>query len=179
MCASPRGAQPSVEAFNEGVLCRLTRRDIVPIDFAFVGEGQDRIRGELGAVIADDHHGFSALFDDRRQFPRHPGTGQQCVGNERQAFAGAVVDHDQRPEPPPIRCPAVDCKQSTRGGQLIRHKIQRPLLIWRHCHQHWRPCPDGPFRGTPAADMQLLLAIHPEHALVPSRACKHALPGNN
>ena len=43
-------AQPSVEAFDEGVLRRLAGRDVVPVEFAFLGEGQDRVRGELGAV---------------------------------------------------------------------------------------------------------------------------------
>ena len=72
---------------------------------------------------------------------------------ERQAFARAVVDHGQRAEPPPIR-------------QLIRHKIQGPLLIWGHWHQHRRPRAvaivartngatlAAPFPATPAPDMQ-------------------------
>ena len=72
---------------------------------------------------------------------------------ERQAFARAIVDHGQRPEPPPV------C-------QLIRHKIQRPLLIGGHRHQHRRPRAvaivartnratlAAPFPGTPAPDMQ-------------------------
>ena len=47
-------AQPPVEAFDEGVLRRLARRDVVPVDLAFVGEGESRVRGELGAVIRDD-----------------------------------------------------------------------------------------------------------------------------
>lgn len=32
-------AQPSVGAFDEGVLGQLARRDIVPVDCAVVGEG--------------------------------------------------------------------------------------------------------------------------------------------
>ena len=87
----------------------------MPVDFAFVGEGEDGVRSELGAVIGDGHHGFCPEFDDRRQFPRHSDAGQGCVGDECEAFAGAVVDHGQ----------------------------------------------------------------HAEQALVPSRACQHALPGNN
>ena len=49
MHASPTGAQPPVDAFDKGVLRRLAQCDVVPVDFAFVGEGEDRVRGELGA----------------------------------------------------------------------------------------------------------------------------------
>ena len=42
-------AQPPVEAFDEGILGGLARRDIVPVDLAFVGKGEDGVRGELGA----------------------------------------------------------------------------------------------------------------------------------
>ena len=46
-------------------------------------------------------------------------------------------------------------------------------MIGGRWHQHWRPCPDGPFPATPAPDMQLFLAIHAEQALVIDRV---ALP---
>ena len=47
-------AQPPIEAFDKGVLRGLARCDAVPVDLAFVGEGESRVRGELGAVIRDD-----------------------------------------------------------------------------------------------------------------------------
>lgn len=40
-------AQPTIEALDEGVLGRLARRDVVPVDLAVIREGQDRVRGEL------------------------------------------------------------------------------------------------------------------------------------
>lgn len=43
-------AQSTVEALDEGVLGRLARRDVVPVDLAVVCEGQDGVRGELGSV---------------------------------------------------------------------------------------------------------------------------------
>ena len=66
-------AQPRDEAFDEGGLRRLARRDVMPVDLAFVGEGEDGGGDELRAVIKADHHGFSPTLDDRSQFPRHPG----------------------------------------------------------------------------------------------------------
>ena len=59
--------QPSVEAFDEGVLRRLSRRDVVPVDLAFIGEGQDRVRGELGAPPQEnDPPDHFLIFVDRR-----------------------------------------------------------------------------------------------------------------
>lgn len=46
-------AQPTIEAPDEGVLGRLARRDVMPVDLAFICEGQDRVRVELGPVVAD------------------------------------------------------------------------------------------------------------------------------
>ena len=74
-------AQPSFETFDKGVLRLFSWRDLASVDLAFVGEGQDCVRGELGAVIGDDHHGFSTLFEERRQFPRHQHAGHGCVGD--------------------------------------------------------------------------------------------------
>lgn len=65
---------PSVEAFDIGILRRLSPAIQCLVDFEFLFEGRDRARGELGPVIGDDDHRLAAPFDDRRQFPRHLGT---------------------------------------------------------------------------------------------------------
>lgn len=46
---------PAVEAFDKPILHRLTRRDIVPFDLVLDAPLQDRVRGQLRPVIADDH----------------------------------------------------------------------------------------------------------------------------
>jgi hypothetical protein len=43
-------AQPPVEALDEGVLDRLAGGNVVPGDLLPVRPGQDRVRGQLGAV---------------------------------------------------------------------------------------------------------------------------------
>jgi hypothetical protein len=48
-------AEPAVEALDEPVLLRLARRDVVPGDATFLMPAQHRVRGQLGAVVADDH----------------------------------------------------------------------------------------------------------------------------
>ena len=47
-------AQAADEALDEGVLLGLAGRDVVPVETGAVGPRQDRARGELGAVVADD-----------------------------------------------------------------------------------------------------------------------------
>lgn len=47
-------AQWSIEALDKGVLGRLARRDVVPVDLAIIGEGQDRVRYELGAIARSE-----------------------------------------------------------------------------------------------------------------------------
>lgn len=43
--------QAAIEAFHEAVLHRLSRRDVVPLDVALLLPLQDRVRGELGAIV--------------------------------------------------------------------------------------------------------------------------------
>ena len=43
-------AQATVEAFDEGILGRLSGCDVVPVKLAIIHELQDRIRGELGPI---------------------------------------------------------------------------------------------------------------------------------
>ena len=60
-------AQPPVEAFDEGVLGRFSRRDIVSVELAFVGESKDRVRGELGAPPQEnDPPDHFLIFVDQR-----------------------------------------------------------------------------------------------------------------
>jgi hypothetical protein len=46
-------AQATVEAFDEGILGRLSGRDVTPAKLAIIHELQDRIRIKLGPVTVD------------------------------------------------------------------------------------------------------------------------------
>ena len=59
---------PAVEALNEAVLHRLSRRDEVPVDDRVLAPGQHGVAGELGAMVGHDHSWLPTSFDDRRQF---------------------------------------------------------------------------------------------------------------
>ena len=49
--------ESTVQALDEAVLHRLARRDVVPLDPAIFLPLQDRMRGQLRAVVADDDVG--------------------------------------------------------------------------------------------------------------------------
>ncbi len=49
-------SQFAVEAFNEAVLLRLSRRDVMPIDAGFLNPFEDRRAGELSAVTPSECH---------------------------------------------------------------------------------------------------------------------------
>ena len=52
--AKPGAVHLRIECFTDPVLHRLARRDEVPVDARLLAPGQHRVRGELGAMIADD-----------------------------------------------------------------------------------------------------------------------------
>ena len=45
---------PAIEAFDEGVLHRLSWRDIVPLDLVVGAPLQDRVRGQFRPIVTDD-----------------------------------------------------------------------------------------------------------------------------
>lgn len=82
-----------IEGFADAVLHRLARRDEVPGDANLFGPGQHRVRGELGAMIADDQAGAAAPRDQGRQLPRDTTPRDRGVDHGGQAFLRHVVDH--------------------------------------------------------------------------------------
>ena len=95
-------AQPAVEALDEGILLRLAGRDVVPFDPRLLRPAQDRHAGELGAVVGDDHRGPAARGDDGIELARDTQPGQRRIGDQRQAFAGEIVDDRQDAEAPAV-----------------------------------------------------------------------------
>ena len=110
-------AQPAVEAFDEAVLLRLARRDVMPADAGRIRPAQDRVRGQLGAIVADDRVRASlAPSNDAVEFPRRAPPGDRGVGDQRQTLPGAVVDNRQDPEAAAV-------------GQLVVNEVQAPALV--------------------------------------------------
>ena len=59
------------------------------------GPLQDGVRGQLGAVVAYDRLGLAAFSEEPIELASDPDAGDRGVGHQRQAFARAVVDHDE------------------------------------------------------------------------------------
>ena len=77
-------AQAAVEALDEAVLLRFAGRDAVPADAGRIRPGQDRVRGQLGAVVADDRvRAASSPANDVVEFPGHAPAGDRGVGDKR------------------------------------------------------------------------------------------------
>ena len=84
-------AEAAVQALDEAVLRRLSRRNVVPFDAPIFLPLQDRARGQLGAVVGDDHQRSAARLDEGIELPRHSLAGERRVDDERQAFPREVV----------------------------------------------------------------------------------------
>ena len=76
-------AQPADEAFDERVLHRSARRDVVPINACILRPSQDGMAGQFGAVITDDRGRLATLGDDLVQFTGDPVPRQGRVGDDR------------------------------------------------------------------------------------------------
>ena len=72
-------AQAAVEAFDEAVLHRLARRDIMPFDLTRLRPAQDRRRRQFGSIVADDHMRLPSQADQRRQFAGNAEAGQRRI----------------------------------------------------------------------------------------------------
>ena len=57
-------AQATIKAFDEAVLLRLARRDVMPLDARVLALGKDGVTGQLGAIVADHHARQPATFGD-------------------------------------------------------------------------------------------------------------------
>ena len=53
--------QSSIETFYDGILGRLSGRDVMPVDLAIIGEGQNLVRDEPGPSAADHSPGIAVL----------------------------------------------------------------------------------------------------------------------
>jgi hypothetical protein len=48
-------AQATIKAFDEAVLLRFARRDVVPLNPGVLALGKDGVTGQLCAIVADHH----------------------------------------------------------------------------------------------------------------------------
>jgi len=108
-------AQATIKAFDEAVLLRLARRDVMPLDPSILAPGQDGVTGQFGTIVAGHRARQPATFGDGAQFTNDPPALQRRVDDTGQAFPAVIVDDVQHAEPP-------------AAGQCVRHEVERPAL---------------------------------------------------
>jgi len=109
--------------------------------------------GQLGAVIGEAHGRATATGDDGIEFAHDPQAGQRSVGDQRQAFAGEVID---------------DAKDAERRPSVKASDTKSRLQRW------FGPCgivigalvPSARLRPEAPADLQPFLTIEPAQLLV-------------
>ena len=94
--------QPAIERFHERILCRLSGCDVVPFDPSVLHPFQDRVTGQLRAVVRDDHLRTPALVYQPREFPGYADAGERDVNDRSQGLPCEVIDDAERPEPPAV-----------------------------------------------------------------------------
>lgn len=114
---------PPVEGFHEPVLHGFAGCDVVPVDGMILRPGEDGIRGELGAVIGDDHSRLASLSNQTRQLSRHTPARDRGVGDGRQALAGHVIDDVENPKAAAIGHLIVDESSDQRALALASTRI--------------------------------------------------------
>jgi len=97
----------------------------MPFDLAPLAPLEDGVRGQFGAVIADDDAGIVSGFGDEIQFPGDTDARDRVVDYGRQALPAEVIDDTKNPEPAAIRQTVGD---EVQGPSLVR------LLRDRHRH---------------------------------------------
>ena len=117
-----------VEAFHEAILHWLARCDVVPVNFTVLLPLQDRIRRQLGSVVADHRAGVATYLGDPVEFTGHADARQGRINDSGQTFTAdafalkgmqnmpeRVIDHVQDTEPAATR-------------EAVRHEVERPPL---------------------------------------------------
>ena len=74
----------------------------MPFDVALLLPCQDGIRGELGAVVADDHARTAPGLDDAIELAHDTRRGERGVGHQAEALPGKVIDQGEDAEAPAV-----------------------------------------------------------------------------
>src|SRR3954468_15838770 len=141
--------EPADERFGEGILRWLAWRNVLPGDLMIVGPAQDGIASQLCAVVTHDHLWLAALDEQAVELARHSVAGDRRIRDQRQALAGAVIDHNQNAQPPPV-------------NELIGDKVDRPAVIRQLRNRHRRARPKCTFAAAAPANHKAFLTIKPE-----------------
>ena len=109
-------AHPAVEGLDAAVLHRSARCDVMPIHTMILRPAQHRVRGELGAIVGNDHLRLAARADEHRQLACNSFARDRGVGNCRQTYARHIIDNVEDAEAPAL-------------GELVMDEVERPARV--------------------------------------------------
>ena len=107
------------------------------IRFSLV-QAEHGVRGELGAVVGDDHRRPAAAGDEGRELSRDPPARDRGVGDRGEALLGHVVDDVQDAEAP-------------AAGELVVDEVDRPARVRQRSAGAAAPARRSPACGLVAA----------------------------
>ena len=141
-------AEPSVEAFDEGVLRRLPGFDEVQRNTVRLRPFEDRLRGQLGTVVPNQALGKTPELGQVIEEAGEPFTGDRQIDELTGTFPAVVVDDVEDAEPAP-------------RGELVRHEVQRPAPQRPIRNRQWQAVAPRQSVAVAPSHLQLLLAIEP------------------
>jgi len=109
----------AIERSHIAVLHRLPRRDVVPLGTVVLRSGKDCVRGEIGAVVGNDHVRLAAAADQVGQLACQPSTGDRRVRDGGQALSGHVIDDVEHAE--------ASSAERTFNGRRVPFRSERRL----------------------------------------------------
>ena len=146
-------AEPPIETLHESVLGGLAGLDIVPFHTSRLGPFQDRVTGELRAIVRNNHLRLASPTDEALEFARHPLTRQRRVHQDSQAFSAVIIDDAERPDPSTI-------------AERVGHKVEAPSLIGAFRDQHGPPRSDGTLATTTLTNSEPFFLVETVNLLV-------------
>ena len=107
---------PPVKTLDERTLRWLFRGRIMPVNLGVPAPFERRIRGQLSAIIADDHAGLAAHGDQIGQFAYHSFAADRGIRNCCHTLARHIIDQVEHSEPAATR-------------QLVVHEVEVPAPV--------------------------------------------------
>ena len=141
-------AEPSVEAFDEGVLRRLPGFNEVQRNTVRLRPFEHRLRGQFGTVVHDQALGQTPELGQVIEEAGEPFAGDRQIDELTGTSPAVVVDDVEDAEPAP-------------RGELVGDEVQRPAPqrpIW---NRQWQAIAPRQSVAPAPSHPQLLLAIEP------------------
>ena len=136
----------AIEALDVAIPNQLARHDVVQLDPLILRPGEDGVRGEFGAFVADDQTRSASPNDESHQLAGNPVAGNRGVRDNGEALVRDIIDHIEDLESPAI-------------GHLVKHEVELPSDTWPRLHEKRGPDANGSLTAVALAHLHPFLPI--------------------